>query len=456
VKVNGFRIELGEIETVLARHPLVADAVVVAWGEGAQAELAAYVVPRGGVAGYELRQFVAEKLPAYMVPSTVTLVGVFPLTPNGKVDRKALPEPVRVRSSERELVGPRTGLERRLVEIWQRELGVDRVGVTDNFFDLGVRSIVAASLFASIEREVGDRLPLGAIFRAPTIEQLARLIEGEQDGSRWTSLVPIAPEGSEPPLFCVHGGAGTILMLASLAPRFGADQPVYGLQARGLYGKVAPLRTIEEMASHYLSEMRDVHPPGRPWRITGYCFGAIVAYEIAQQLTAAGEQVQLLASFNGPSPIWIKRWVWYGNQPSQRAKHPPKPKLTRGQRIGRLLREPHRLKTFFGRMWALPYTRFALRTGRPIPERVRESYFFKLHHIAEVTYEPKPYPGEMLIFYGDGLYDDPELGWSGLAEGGIHAFGVPDAEHDNRQAMREPGASFMAGHIREYLASAAR
>ena len=453
VKVNGFRIELGEIETVLARHPGVADAVVVARGEGAAAQLAAYVILRRAVEAYELRQFVSEKLPAYMVPSTVTSLGAFPLTPNGKVDRKALPEPTRVRSADRELVEPRTSLERRLAVIWERELGVERIGVTDDFFDLGVRSIVAASLFAAIEAEIGDSLSLGAIFRASTIEKLARLIEGEDlaggDG-RWTSLVPIQPDGSQSPIFCVHGGAGTILYLKPLSRRLGDDQPVFGLQARGLYGKVAPLRTIEEMAAHYLSEMRQVHPGG-PWRVSGYCFGAIVAFEIAQQLVAQGEQVDLLAMFNGPSPIWIRKWVWHGNQPSQRHKQRRSAPLTKAQRIGRAVREPHRFRSALVRTVARPRTRVALALGRPIPEEVRESFFFGLHHEAEVAYQPQVYPGEILTFYGNGLYEDPELGWGGLAQGAIRTFAVPGEHDNNRQAMKGDGASFMAARLRAYL-----
>jgi amino acid adenylation domain-containing protein len=456
VKVNGFRIELGEIETVLARHPDVADAVVVARGEGASAELAAYVVPKQAVAAYELREYAAEKLPVYMVPSTVTPLGAFPLTPNGKVDRKALPEPTRSRSADRELVEPRTELEQRLATIWQRELGIEKIGVSDNFFDLGVRSIVAASLFAAIEHEIGNNLPLGAIFRAPTIEKLARLIEGQDTGAdaRWSSLIPIQPEGTQPPIFCVHGGAGTILLLASLAPRLGPDQPVYGLQARGLYGKVAPLKTIEEMATHYLSEMRQVHTPGQPWRISGYCFGAIVAFEIAHQLHAQDEQVELLAMFNGPSPTWIRKWVWHGNQPSQRQNLPRAPRLTKAGRVRRALREPRRFRTALIRNTAGPRARLALALGRPLPEEIRESFFFGLHHEAEVAYEPAPYPGEILVFYGDGLYEDPELGWGGLADRGVLTFGVPGTHTSNRHAMREPGASFMADKLHAHLGAA--
>jgi thioesterase domain-containing protein len=344
-------------------------------------------------------------------------------------------------------------LERRLTGIWERELGIERIGVTDNFFDLGVRSIVAAGLFAAIEREIGDSLPLGAIFRAPTIERLARLIECEDGQSgRWTSLVPIQPEGTKPPLFCVHGGAGTILYLKPLSRRMGNDQPFYGLQSRGLYGKVTPLRTVEQMAAHYLSEMRQVHPGG-PWRLSGYCFGALVAFEMAHLLLAAGEEVELLAIFNGPSPSWIRKWVWYGNQPSQLAKRPRTPPVTKPQRVARALREPRRFGTALARNLARPRAQLALAMARPLPEQIRESFFFGLHHEAEVAYRPKPYPGEILVFYGQGLYEDPELGWGGLADQGVRTFAVPGEHDNNRQAMQEPGASFLAAHLEEYLAS---
>ena len=462
VKVRGFRIELGEIETVLTAHPAVGSAVVVARGSAADAELAAYVIPHGvPVAAHALRQYLTTKLPAYMVPSTVTTLDAFPLTPNGKVDRKALPEPTRERSGDHELVAPRTPLEERLAAIWERELGISPIGVTDNFFDLGVTSIVAATLFAAIEHALGDDLPLGAIFRAPTIESLATLIEAGEQESRWTSLIPIQPSGSEPPIFCVHGGAGTILHLAQLARHLGPDQPFYGLQSKGLYGGVASLKTVEEMASHYLSEMREVHPGG-PWRIAGYCFGTIVAFELAQRLVAQGETVELVAMFNGPSPAWIKRWGWYGNQPSKRANRSPRVRLTRAQklsrqaqRVARALREPRRLRsglTWYVKEWTGAYhAKLALALGRPLPEALREQYFLRLHQVAERAYEPKPYSGRLLVFYGEGLYEDPGLGWTEFATGGIETHAVPGEHDNNRQAMMEPFVASVSDRITEYL-----
>lgn len=463
VKVRGFRIELGEIETVLARHPAVAEAVVVARGAAGQdADLAAYVIATGDPEpAHVLREFAGCSLPAYMIPSTVTTLDAFPLTPNGKVDRKALPEPTRERSGERELLAPRTALERRLTAIWERQLGISPIGVRDDFFDLGVTSFAAAELFAAIEHDLGSGLPLGAIFQAPTIEALAGLIESHGASSRFTSLVAIQPSGSRPPLFCIHGGAGTILHLAGLSRRLGPDQPFYALQSRGLYGGAAPLTRVEDMATHYLSEMREVCPEG-PWYIGGYCFGAIVAHEIATRLQGAGEEVALLTIFNGPSPAWIKRWGWHGNQPSWLAKNPRPPKPTeeerrrrkrevRKQRVLRALRDPRRV--WSGLMWDLweLRTRLALALGRPIPEQLRERYFLDLHAKAERAYEPRMFDGEILLFYGDGLYEDPTLGWEPYATGGVGSFAVPGEHAGNRDAMHEPEVGFVAEHLAEVL-----
>jgi thioesterase domain-containing protein len=326
-----------------------------------------------------------------------------------------------------------------------------------------VTSIVAASLFAAIEHALGDDLPLGAIFRAPTIEALAGLLEAGEGSSRWTSLVPIQPGGTQPPIFCIHGGAGTILHLAPLARRLGPDQPFYGLQSRGLYGGVASPTTVEEMATHYLEEMRQVHPGG-PWRLAGYCFGTLVAFELAQRLVAGGEEVQLVAMFNGPSPGWIKQWGWYGNQPSKRRQRPRRVRLTRAQkvrrdlrRIARALREPRRLRSGF--VWYAQHAggqrraQLALALHRPLPEQLRERYFLKLHETAERAYAPHPYPGDLVVFYGHDLYEDPELGWGPLAAGGIQTHGVPGKHDNNRQAMMEPYVAFVAERLEEYLAA---
>ncbi len=464
VKVRGYRIELGEIETALSRHPNVAAAVATTREDvPGDVRLLGYVVPVGETTDLpdELRRYLAESLPSYMVPSAIVTLRELPLTPNGKIDRKALPEPTMERSRGASFVAPRTPLEERLVEIWEDELGVAPVGVTDDFFALGVTSIVAARLFARLERDLGGSLPLGAVFQAPTIERLALLLEDSSAGDRWTSLVPIQPQGSEPPLFCVHGGAGTVLHLQPLARHLGPEQPFYGLQARGLYGGAPPLRTVDEMASHYLEEMQAVQPEG-PYYIGGYCFGAIVAFEMAQRLLAAGEGVNLLVVFNGPSPTWIHRYGTIGRQPSKLALRPPPPRRQPpARRVLGVLASPRKMRSWakhlgwrFRNRFVDPVrVRVSMALDRPLPEEVREIYFLELAAQAERAYEPSPYPGPMVVFHGDGLYDDPDLGWTELASS-IETFAVPGDHDGNRDMMAEPPVAYIAEHLQQKLVAA--
>jgi thioesterase domain-containing protein len=215
------------------------------------------------------------------------------------------------------------------------------------------------------------------------------------------------------------------------------------------------------MATHYLSEMRQVQQHG-PWYLGGYCFGAIVAFEIAQRLVANGEEVRLLVTFNGPSRAWITRWSWFGNQPEWRALNPrpvaPNPEDVRQEkrasfekRLRRALREPRRFWTaLLFKLWQ-PRTRLALALGRPIPEQLREKYFLELHAKAELRYHPGVFPGEMIVFYGENLYFDPSLGWEQFAAGGLRSFAVPGKHRGNRTAMMEPAVEFVAEHLQACL-----
>lgn len=362
-------------------------------------------------------------------------------------------------------VAARSELERRLVGIWERVLDVCPLGIRDDFFELGVSSIVAAQLFVQIERELGCKLPLGAVFQAPTIEALAALLEGPAGDRRWTSLVPIQPKGSKPPIFCVHGGAGTILHFKPLARCAGPDQPFYGLQSRGLYGGARPLKTVEEMSAHYLAELKTVQPSG-PYHLAGYCFGAIVAFDMAQVLRRNGEDVRLLAMFNGPSPAWIKQWGFFGNQPTQRKKRVNTPSdaasLSMQSKVVRVLRDPERrrrwrhylawrMKRFVTRRITYGWVQMRVRAGFSVPEHGRGQYFLLLHSFAEHAYTPKVYDGEILMLSGAGMYEDPELGWSGLAEHGVRVHPIPGDHNTNRALLGEPHVGDVAQILHSYL-----
>ena len=192
---------------------------------------------------------------------------------------------------------PADETEKKLQKIWESLLGVAPVGLNQDYFELGGNSILAVRLFASIADEFHRKLPLSILFEAPTVAQLARHLRQRDSDQHWSSLVTIQPKGSRPPFFCIHGGGGNVLIYRDLSMHLGPDQPFYGLQAQGLDGEQPCLDTIEDMASLYVRDIRKVQPHG-PYYLGGYCMGGTVAYEIAQQLRAQGEEVALLALFD--------------------------------------------------------------------------------------------------------------------------------------------------------------
>ncbi|ULA67915.1 MAG: Putative Multi-domain non-ribosomal peptide synthetase [Nitrospira sp.] len=311
VKLRGFRIELGEIESVLGNDPTVKQAVVIVREDApGDKRLVAYVAPRDGSVcdPSGLRRALRELLPDYMVPAAIVPLSEFPLTPNGKVDRASLPAPSDEPAHDGvQAIEPRNRVELQLVAIWEQVLGITPIGVRDNFFALGGYSLLALRMFSAIEQTFGTRLPMAVLFQAPTIEQLADVLADEGCTVRWRSLVAIQPEGKRPPLFAVPGVGGNVLVFARLAKLLGDDQPFYGLQARGLDGKEKPFMRVEEMAAHYIEEIRSVQPQG-PYFIGGTCTGGLAAYEIAQQLTAKGEEVILAVMESWHPRSYLNHW----------------------------------------------------------------------------------------------------------------------------------------------------
>ena len=235
VKVRGFRIELGEIEAALAHHPGIAQAVTVAREDSpGDRRLVAYVVTHDSapLAAADLRRFLRQSLPDYMVPAILLMVDALPLTPNGKVDRRALPAPEKSRlEAGSSSVIPRDALELQLTKIWEEVLRIEPVSLRDNFFELGGDSLLAVRLFVQIDKAFGQKLPLATLFQAPTVEQLANVLRQEEWSLSWSALVAIQPRGSQPPFFCVHAHGGEVLIFKDLAKHLGPDQPFYGLQA---------------------------------------------------------------------------------------------------------------------------------------------------------------------------------------------------------------------------------
>ena len=234
-----------------------------------------------------------------------------PLTPNGKVNRKALPEPEQNGSKQGSSANrPANLLELELIRIWQRLFQRQDIGTQDNFFELGGHSLLALRLAAEIEKPLGGKLPIAALFQAPTIQALTHRLTDEAWVPAWSSLVPLQELGTRPPLFLVHGWGGDVYVFLGLAQLLAPEQPVYGIQALGLDGKAARHITIESMAAHYVQEIRSFQPEG-PYFLGGFSMGGSIAYEVAQQLQRLGQRVALLALFDS-SPKGVLPWPIYG------------------------------------------------------------------------------------------------------------------------------------------------
>lgn len=309
VKVRGFRIELGEIEASLAAHASVRESVVIAREDApGEKRLVAYLAANRNqtLKSNELREFLKQKLPDYMIPSAFVELEHMPLTPNGKIDKKSLPAPAaNVFDAERVFVSHRDSLEQRLVKIWETILQVQPVGVSDDFFELGGHSLQAVRMFAEIEKTFNKNIPLATLFEAGTIEKLAEILRQDVWDAPESSLVPIQPKGTKPIFFCVHAKGGNVLFYRDLARHLGEDQPFYGIQARRLGGRQVGHHDIKEMAEFYIREIQTVQPEG-PYFLGGSSFGGLAAFEIAQQLRAAGHEVAMLALLDTGTPDYPK------------------------------------------------------------------------------------------------------------------------------------------------------
>lgn len=443
VKIRGFRIELGEIETVLRQYPAINETVVLAREDTpGDKRVVAYFVPARHAAPTtaELRSFLKEKLPEYMLPSVFVALGKMPLTPNGKVDRRALPAPDQANLAPTgTFAAPKDAVESQLVEMWESVLGVRPIGVKDNYFELGGHSLVAVKLMNRIEEAFGRTLPIATLLETPTIEQLAAILRRKGWTPPWSCLVPIQTRGSKPPFFCIHGINGAVVRFHDLSQYLGPDQPFYGLQAQGLdAGHECHART-EDMAAHYIGEIRRVQPRG-PYFLGGYSFGGAIAFEIAQQLAAQGQEDSVVVLFDtnfperNPAPISRKAALLTPFRV---------PAAERWGYVRRILRAPIR---------ALQIRRHVAR----LPQIVKKVRTACLQ--AESSYRPRPYAGRVILFRSNhkplGQVSDPRAGWSQCATRGLEIYEIA-GNHEN--ILLEPQVRFVAERLKTCLdAGAAR
>jgi len=470
VKIRGVRVELGEIEEVLRQQDAVRDVVVAARQDlSGNMQLVAYIVGKDVVPS-DLRVFLKSKLPDFMIPTAFVPMENLPVGPTGKTDRKALPAPDRRdMMGASEFVAPKSVTEMRLAKLWADVLGVERVGIRDNFFELGGHSLTAVQLFQEMTKLWGRDLPLATLFAAPTIEKLIEVLAEKEWKPTWECVVPIRPDGTKEPFYCVHGVGGNVVEYYHLARYLDPERPFYGIQARGVSDAeraVAVTLPLEEIARDYIAQIRAFQPKG-PYFLGGSSFGGLVAFEMAQQLTKAGEEIGILALFDTYGPGYGARrrqssGGWWGMLKIRAGMHVGNLQLLRGRERKEYLREKsmrlrRRLKRFSSRLIKRYLKANVVDEQRKtIPEAFWHVQDIGRH--AQQNYRPQqPYPGVVSLFratYGPKeMLEDEVNGWTKWVSGTINVRAVPG---HHGAIVREPRVRVLAKELNAALASPER
>ncbi|MFY0568156.1 non-ribosomal peptide synthase/polyketide synthase [Archangium lansingense] len=448
VKVRGFRIELGEIETVLDKHPGVRQVVVVAREDRpGDKRLVAYLTPSGEQAptAAELRAHLKQHLPEHMVPSAFVVLEQLPLTPNGKINRKALPAPEASGDSTTEYIAPRTPTEELLARIWSEILSVPRVGIRDNFFQLGGHSLLATRVTSRLYQALDRRVSVLTLFQNPTIELLAEALRQQQGTPEAPRALLRLQAGDSQlrPLFLVHAAGGGVMSYTDLVGQLGTARPIYALRDPSLEGVEPMPASVEVMARHYVSQIREVQPQG-PYYLGGWSFGGVLAYEMAQQLQAAGEKVELLALFDTHAPgkkteldelsllyafCNLIGLAWQ-QLPLDSARML---QLSGRERLAYLLEQA---STVLGGSFM------------DLDQAWRLYETYTRHIRAQVSYEPRPYAGPAVLFKAliqpEHTAPDGKLGWSQWVTDDLKILEVPGAHHD---MLNDPNAAGLAERL---------
>ena len=461
IQLRGIRIEPSEIEIQLRLAPGVRDAVVVARELGAsEKSLIAYVVLEQKEQEIEsIRRFLKPKLPDYMLPAAFVILDAIPVNSNQKVDRQALPAPTSENLAKlKTVVPPRDAWETQLIEIWENTLGVHPIGIRNTFFELGGDSLQGVYILMQIEERWNQNLPISILVEANSIEALAAVIRDREDnhapgkGNFSNNVVPLRSGGERPPLFCLQG----VILYHALAQHVDADQPVYAvflpeeveLIKTRMYDPVnSVLATIPQMAASYLRAIRSVQPEG-PYYLAGSSFAGLIAFEMAHELQAAGEEVALVAMFDSMMirkiPLSRRlRCHW---------------QLLREQGVSYLRKKVrHRMEEIY-RILTLPaekrhgQVRSAPADSSGVTIEAQQDILDEVSVRAARSYTPRPYSGKLVLFRAtDQTFfseDVPDLGWAPFAAGAFEVYDVPG---NHMGILRAPSVSLLVRLLQSHL-----
>ena len=430
VKIRGMRVEIEEIETVLAQHPQIQQAAVVGKQNSAgETIIVAYIVPKPHKIDLsDVRSFLKTKLTDYMMPSTLEILDALPLTPNNKLDRKRLPEPSRENLLP---IPPRDELEQQLIQIWERALEVQPIGINDNFFDLGGHSLIALQLFTHIEQIWHKRLSWGVLFESPTIAELAEIIRQQTAPVTDSPLVLLGAGTSEQPaLFCIHALGGTLFSYYDLVRRLGTDRAIYGLQSCGINSSQQPLDCVEDMASYYVKSIQTIQQQG-PYLLLGYSFGGIVAFEMARQFADLGEKVAFLGLLDIKSPtvgknaMSVRKWLTFHYQKIKKLQLKEQIEYCKERILERVSLKTKGNAHVYKDMMTKKLSAFEMFE----PELLN---VLEANLQAAKDYQPQVYAGKATVFWCEyqSMYIEryPDLGWGEFVTDGVESIDIP-GEH---------------------------
>jgi amino acid adenylation domain-containing protein len=457
VKIRGFRIELGEIEATLLKHPNVRKAAVLAREDvPGEKRLVGYIECSKKTGASDLKNLLKQTLPEFMVPAAFVGLDQMPLLPNGKVNRNALPAP-EWKSTDRVFEAPANPLEQQIAKIWERVLGVQPIGATDNFFDLGGHSLLAVKLFAQFEKVFERKLPLATLFKAPTIRQLADYIRGEAKPQTWSTIVDIQPKGTKRPIFWIHSlggdGGGGFFYYRRLATLLGQDQPSFGIRS-----PQEPFDKIESMAAYYIRALKEMQPQG-PYQLGGFCFGGVVAYEMARQLENAGDKVSLLAILESSPPNLDRLRDHLPRSARFRIEnvyenlrdfvsHPTSEQLAMVKRKARKVRDKFSRRNGDAISQPPPALQDLIDMSKYPKDYVK---YAETHWKALESYVPGSYDGTIHLFRARKQplrITDPSLGWNVVAPGRVRISVIPGT---HESMVTDPNVQILADKIQETI-----
>ncbi|WP_036151603.1 non-ribosomal peptide synthetase [Maribacter forsetii] len=450
VKVRGHRIELGEIEHSLSKLKGIQSAATNVRNNG----LKAYVVYEGDDWDSDVmlwKNELAAELPVFMLPHDYIKLDELPVTLNGKLDRKSLPEDTNFVANKEEVIQPFTKAEKLVSDVWKECLFIDTINLNDDFFELGGHSLIAAKVMTRLEEKSGQRLPLSSLFEYSTVKSLASLLKIEENTITWDSMVPIQPKGSITPLFIVHGAGLNILSFKTLKDHMNPDQPIYGFQAKGLDGKESLLSSVEEIAAHYNEALLATQPKG-PYKLAGYSSGGIIAFEMAKQLMAKGEEISALALLDtyayahyGKSTS-IGKKLAYGNYLANKTLH--------------VLKQLSNVEGFKYRVGVTKTNlkKLYLRLKKDKTAEAKTAYDWEYesriiaHNKVVDRYHLKPLSIKVDLFriedVIDYTHDSVNLGWKSFAKDGIELHYVPG---DHLSMFSPPNDKVLAETLQKVL-----